>query len=54
MPGRIFKGLLEAGVRKYPIPDGCFPVISGFKFEFDPRKPVLDRVIESSIRDEFD
>jgi 5'-nucleotidase len=43
--GKILRELMENGVSLWPSLDGRWPVISGFKFEFDPKKPAGSRII---------
>ena len=50
MPGSIFKEAMEQAVSKYPELDGRFPAISGFKLQFDPSKPVNDRISSADIK----
>ena len=50
MPGSVFKEALEEAVSKYPVLDGRFPAISGFKLQFDPSKPAYDRVSPDGVK----
>lgn len=39
LPGKILKGILENAISNWPQFDGRWPMTSGLKFEFDPRRP---------------
>ena len=44
MPGLMVKKMVENAVSKYPKLDGRFPMISGFRFTFNPLNEVGSRV----------
>jgi len=48
--GRNLWAALENGVSGYPS-DGRFPQISGFRFAFDPARPVGQRIISVTTTD---
>ena len=45
LPGKIIRDLMENGVSLWPSLDGRWPIVSGFKFSFDPSKPPGSRVV---------
>ena len=49
IPGHILKKLLENAVSQYPKYDGRWLATSGFKYSFDPEKPVGERIILESL-----
>jgi 5'-nucleotidase len=43
--GKIILDLMENGVSLWPSLDGRWPIVSGFKFSFDPSKPPGNRIV---------
>ena len=50
LPGKILKGILENAISNWPQFDGRWPMTSGLKFEFDPRRPAGDRIVEGTLK----
>lgn len=42
--GEVLRQVLENAVSKYPMQDGRWPMISGFRFSFNADKPAGERV----------
>lgn len=52
LPGKILKGILENAISNWPQFDGRWPMTSGLKFEFDPRRAAGQRILEGSLKKE--
>lgn len=48
--GQQLIAVLENSVSQYPLLDGRFLQVSGIWFSFDPRKPIGQRVVVTSVR----
>ena len=44
----LYRGL-EMGVSKYPVLEGRYPQVSGISFEFNPKRPQLERINLNTI-----
>ncbi|KAH6871115.1 hypothetical protein BKA70DRAFT_1578481 [Coprinopsis sp. MPI-PUGE-AT-0042] len=54
MDGHAIWEALEAGLSTYPAQEGRFPVIAGFKVDWDSRREPGNRVLEVSLIEETD
>ena len=55
LSGELLLGIIENGVSMWPKYDGRWPLISGFKFKFDPSLEPGKRVLpDSFVRDNGD
>lgn len=53
LDGESVWGALEAGLEKWPAQEGRFPVISGFRVNWDSRRPPGQRVLSVHLETEL-